>query len=190
MYTKCKITKEEHIYTSEEKLKFLGYGEWIEEPDFVAIEYFGYEATVRRVLVKEPWSTEECYFGGHLCGYVRIPENHPYFIQEHEDMDISAHCGLTYGEKHEQYWIGFDCAHAGDLIPSSEFVNKKRRASGEPEPFPIPKGFEDFSLFHSVYRNMKFCIEECMHIIDQLINIRFENNVKTSAEALEEQRPS
>ncbi len=37
----CTITKEEHFWTSEEKLKHCGYGEWVEEPDIVAFEYHG-----------------------------------------------------------------------------------------------------------------------------------------------------
>lgn len=58
---------------------------------------------------------------GHWCGYVQIPDDHPwrhFSAPETEDLDV--HGGLTggggHGEENES-WIGFDCAHAGDLNP-------------------------------------------------------------------------
>lgn len=187
MKSEYKITKEEHHFTSDEKIKWLGYGEWVEEPDTVVFEYLGYEACVQRVIKREPCK-QEAYFGGHLCGYVRIPEENMYFKQK--EIHVDCHYGLTFNEMHEEHWIGFDCGHSGDLIPTMELMKKQRQASGEFEPFPIPKGFENFALFHPVYRNMQYCIDECVNIIEQLANINFENNVKTAAEALDEQEPS
>ena len=165
-----KITREEHHWTSEEKIKWLGYGEWVEEADTIVFEYLGCEACVHRIIKREPYAKEEAYFVGHLCGYVRIPEDHPFF--KSKDLDIETHYGLTFNEAHEEHWVGFDCGHSCDLIPSMEFFNKKRQAEGEFEPFPIPKEFEHFALFHPTYKNMQFCIDECVHIIDQLVTVK------------------
>lgn len=164
-----KFSKEEHNWTSDEKIKWLGYGEWVEEADSVIFEYLGYEARVERILVREPYAKEEAYFGGHLCGYVRISEDHPFF--KSKDVDIDAHGDITFNEAHEEHWVGFDCAHSGDFVPSMEFFKKKRQAAGEFESFPIPEEYKNHPLFNPVYRNMQFCISECMHIIEQLNQI-------------------
>lgn len=165
-----KITKEEHHWTSEEKLKFCGYGEWVEEPDVVEFKYLGYEAGVHRIFVREPYSQKVAYFGGHLCGYVKIPENHPYFGEE--EIIIDCHGGLTFNEMHEEQWIGFDCAHAGDYVPTSEHMKKICPELIElAKKFPRPEGFKHFVIFNPVYRNVQFCIKECMDIITQLAGV-------------------
>jgi len=154
---------EEHHWTSEEKLKWLGYGEWVEELDSIEIEYLGYEAIVIRVLQREPFSKVESYFGGNFCAHVRIPENHPLYGSK--EIDIDCHGGINLNEFHEEHWIGFDCAHAIDYIPTFELKIKQHK-----ELFPIPKGLENSHFFTPVYRNMQYCIDECKKIIDQLIN--------------------
>ena len=65
---------------------------------------------------------------GHLCGYVQIPKGHKLYdlsyneIEEKYNYDVPAHGGLTFdGELQDQqgHWIGFDCAHSGDISPMS-----------------------------------------------------------------------
>lgn len=72
---------------------------------------------------------------GHLCGYVGVPRSHPWYGLFCDNIDVRVHGGLTYcGEElpkrnrlkpypHDTrlaiWWIGFDCAHAGDLVPGS-----------------------------------------------------------------------
>jgi hypothetical protein len=61
---------------------------------------------------------------GHRCGYIAIPKGHELYGKDYDEIDISIHGGLTYGEYSENgypveteeqvYWIGFDCAHCGD----------------------------------------------------------------------------
>jgi hypothetical protein len=67
---------------------------------------------------------------GHLCGYVAVPAGHPlhgkaagYGNSEH-DADFDVHGGVTWNGLHDgstKWWIGFDCAHAGDLLPTDRF---------------------------------------------------------------------
>ncbi|MDP1712918.1 MAG: hypothetical protein Q8K86_10740 [Candidatus Nanopelagicaceae bacterium] len=58
---------------------------------------------------------------GHLCGYVLIPRGHPWFEKEYDAIHADVHGGLTYSRQEtatEEWWIGFDCGHAGDFTPS------------------------------------------------------------------------
>jgi len=50
---------------------------------------------------------------GHLCGYVRVPD--AWIIPSNPDNFYSCHGGVTY---EEDRWLGFDCAHACDLVPA------------------------------------------------------------------------
>lgn len=51
---------------------------------------------------------------GFRCGYVCIPENHPWF--EESDLNVEVHGGITYSQSSHDgsWWIGFDCAHSSD----------------------------------------------------------------------------
>ncbi|MFX4303032.1 hypothetical protein ACOJUR_12370 [Alicyclobacillus tolerans] len=73
----------------------------------------------------------------HLCGYVAIPQDHPWYGLSSFVINADVHGGLTFSrfghakecENHPDYkpatdekgrklwWVGFDTAHAGDLIP-------------------------------------------------------------------------
>lgn len=78
-----------------------------------------------------PWDDEPDEFGGemmcarrrptgHWCGYVAIPPGHPWYGRHYDDIPVEVHGGLTYARhdsEHHFYWVGFDCAHVGDLIP-------------------------------------------------------------------------
>jgi hypothetical protein len=51
--------------------------------------------------------------GGWYCGYVRTDLPASTAADELQDA-LDVHGGLTYGVD-EEGWIGFDCAHAGDV---------------------------------------------------------------------------
>ncbi len=44
--------KGKHIYTSEQKIKWFGYGEWVEEVDELVFLYKEFECTVVRKVEK------------------------------------------------------------------------------------------------------------------------------------------
>jgi hypothetical protein len=58
---------------------------------------------------------------GHRCGYIRIPNGHPWFGKHYDDIEAEIHGGLTFSrmiDPEEEspfpepgFWIGFDCAH-------------------------------------------------------------------------------
>lgn len=95
-------------------------------------------------------------FSGHLCGYIKIPKGHELYgmeygeIEEKYNYEMPAHGGLTFSDYFEtnDYWIGFDCAHVGDLRPC------------------YVEGF-DFGTFEfETYKSMEY-VENCIkEIID------------------------
>jgi hypothetical protein len=70
---------------------------------------------------------------GAWCGYVGVAEGHPWFEADYSGIVADAHGGLTYsgrcaghichvaqpGEPDEVWWLGFDTAHAADLVPGA-----------------------------------------------------------------------
>ena len=74
---------------------------------------------------------------GALCGYVGVPEGHPFYEKDYDEVEASVHGGLTFasfcqevdnpcegvchlveeGEPDNVWWLGFDCNHAGDIAP-------------------------------------------------------------------------
>ena len=117
-----------------------GPGPWNDEPDK---EQFADEATGLPCLIKRNR-------GGALCGYVGVPEGHPWHGKDYDDIEPcpDVHGGLTYadscqegpegetichvaapGEPEPLWWLGFDCAHAFDLSPALDSL-LDRRARG------------------------------------------------------------
>jgi hypothetical protein len=79
---------------------------------------------------------------GALCGYVGVTSSHPCFEKDYDDVrSEEAHGGLTFsgfcndhichevepGEDAHVWWLGFDCAHAGDFVPGIESLPPWRR---------------------------------------------------------------
>jgi hypothetical protein len=89
---------------------FLGHdmselpnGEWSGEPDLLEFEAFGFKCQAKRHDNL-----------GHLCGYITVGADHPWYSLGYDQIDVRVHGGLTYSEEGKH---GFDCAHAGDLVP-------------------------------------------------------------------------
>ena len=81
---------------------------------------------------------------GAWCGYVGVPPGHPWYDQNYSEIGAQVHGGLTYGEHcgghichvpelgepEEVYWLGFDCAHAGDQPPGMTAFDYKHGLPG------------------------------------------------------------
>lgn len=71
--------------------------------------------------------------GTHPCGYVAVPENHPFYEKHYWEIDdqIEVHGGLTFGGRLQgsnDYWFGWDYAHAGDYTGYATFgTNDEKR---------------------------------------------------------------
>lgn len=115
-----------HVFTREEKLQKFGKGPWLDEPDRIEWRFEG----IPCLLTRHPSM-------GHLCGYVGMTEDHPWFGMNYNDLEekyeIRVHGGVTYsepcmghvchvpreGESDHVFWQGFDCGHCDDLSPGS-----------------------------------------------------------------------
>ncbi|EOI00711.1 hypothetical protein UAY_01814 [Enterococcus moraviensis ATCC BAA-383] len=113
------------------------------EKDF---QYCGYQCHIRRVGV--PYS-------GHLCGYIEIPRVHILHglsydeIESFYNYELPAHYGLTFsGEVEGIQWIGFDCAHSGDLCPM------------------YAEGFEKFRNETDTYKDMDYVEKNIKEVVD------------------------
>ncbi len=169
------MEKEESFLVSVEcKLRWFGYGEWVEEADKVSFQYKGYECLIQRVFAPEPMR-ENSVFGGHLCGYVKVPDDHCYCQAERAQMAILCHGGLSYSCKNEfgkGHWIGFDCAHWNDFMPSIQNFKKKMAQTDK----HMEEILALYPQMQQIYKNIDFCTKQCTSIVDQLIEIQEENN--------------
>ena len=98
-----------------------GPGEWQNEPDRLEFVHAGFACLANR-------RGSEL---GHWCGYVGVPNGHPAYGKDYNDVHVAVHGGLNYAHKcageichvpapgmpDDVWWLGFDCAHAGDLAP-------------------------------------------------------------------------
>jgi hypothetical protein len=96
-------------------------GPWDQEPD--RIEWRA-RAGLPCLIVRSPSV-------GVLCGYVGLPPGHRYHGVDAEAVDVEVPVDLCYsapcrgaichvpapGKAEDVWWIGFDCAHAHDLMP-------------------------------------------------------------------------
>jgi hypothetical protein len=110
---------------------------WENEPNHIEFRYKGFPCIIHRAVFEESEPNI-----GHLCGYVGLSKEHPYYGKTWEgDNDeinqlVDAHGGITYankcqgdichvpanGETDDVWWIGFDCAHFGDFIPRPKIL--------------------------------------------------------------------
>ncbi len=136
-------------------------GAWDGEPDKMQWQD---EATGLPCLaVRHPRS-------GHWCGYVGVANGHKFHEVNYNDVDPypDVHCGLTFsaacqpseteesgvchtpgpGEPDHVWWLGFDCAHSGDVAP-----------------YEHKMGWEPFGT----YKALPFVQHECRKLAAQLV---------------------
>ena len=164
---KNKNYSEEFLYTKEDKERYLYKGPWLDEPDKVSFEHSGMKCLVIRSIIESPESI--LWFGGHLCGYVVLPEYHPLYECKYYP-DFEVHGDITFNDSLNEhaFALGFDCGHMNDMIPSMKKVyeeicdNIKRY-------FPdIPNRYSPSQFLSRTYRDMPYVIQECKNLADQL----------------------
>ena len=127
-------------------------GEWTTEPDVVSwID----EATGLNCQI-----TRHPEFG-HLCGYVGVTDDHPWFGESyHEHHDVDVHGDLTFSEYIPElssniWWFGFDGGHGSKHFDKS------------PGLFRIEFTAFGFSR-HGTYRNLEFMKEQVKKLALQI----------------------
>lgn len=106
----------------------------------------------------------------HWCGYVGVPVTNKHFGSFYDDVAVDIHGGLTYSDRcrghicHETgggdhvWWLGFDCAHAGDLSPGMLRFKFELNTAGT--------GL--FERNGDIYRDSVFVKRECENLAAQL----------------------
>src|SRR5690606_23628828 len=179
--------KEFHLIDKDLKKEHLDDGEWVNEPDLVYFKYRDYDCIVKRLFKLERYNPDDC-FGGNINGYIIIEKDHPlYGIENNFDADLDIHGGVTFSgfifydffqenDFVDKFAIGFDCAHAFDIVPSMETLKEKIRKT-EPRflnAYKILKERRKNSPFGKMktYKNVVFVINELKSGVDQLIEMK------------------
>lgn len=94
----------------------FGDGPWSVEPDHLQWVHNGLRCVIRR------------NHSGALCGYVGVDKQNRFYETDYNDVDFDVHGGVTFSDfstrmgaeesDGDLFWFGFDCAHAGDVVPS------------------------------------------------------------------------
>ena len=143
----------------------LPEGEWTDEHD---LEFWTDEGTGYRCLVVRTSM-------GTLCGYVEVPDSHPWHEVEYGDCVaqpncgdkwcthgpgsiVDAHGGLTFSGDRDHvvgsgWWFGFDCAHYLDLSP-----------------YMLAEGLASYG--GSTYRDVSYVRGECVALARQLAEVQ------------------
>lgn len=149
----------EYVPTAEEEEKILIYGKLVERFAKSAPLLDGYCLSedncsfftfkdLGLAVIKNPVTLT-------YCGYVCVPKQHPWYkVQYSEIKNVNIHGGLTYSAmKHplvdiftDMWWVGFDCAHSGDIVP---IISGPCRSK------------ED------TYKDMKYTFEEAKKLLEQ-----------------------
>lgn len=160
------MERKEWKFPAEERLREFPPGPWDDEPDKVqwSHEKTGLACMIRRGPM------------GNWCGYVGVDETHPYHGRGYHEVEevLEVHGGLTYaaacdgdedrgichvpgpGEPEPLWWFGFDCGHAGDLIPTMK------------DDFPESVGPGGTPI---IYRNQAFVTAEVESLALQLATV-------------------
>lgn len=161
------------LIKKETKIKILGEGLWVDEPDYAEFEHCGMKCFVIRIAFPDGPK-----FGGHFCGYVEIPSSHPLYGKDlicDEENDFEVHGGVTHSEYHvffEKYLVGFDCGHTFDVIPSQEKIYSEIYSEIEKLK---EKLFTNSKFLDRSYKDIDFVIKETKKLAEQLKDKEKEN---------------
>jgi len=139
-----------------------GPGPWQDEPD--KKQWFDKETGYPCLIVRNDF--------GALCGYVGIPEDHPFYNKGYDEVydatqSLEVHGGLTFADfchntgdekraichigDDKPWWFGFDCAHYGDMCPQIKYLFRFG---------------EDF--YEDVYRDFDYVTNQVKNLAKQL----------------------
>ena len=115
-----------------------------------------------------------CCNKGYRCGYVQIPEGHPYYENREFtkfNVGYEINWGLTFSgrlKNQSGWWIGFDCHHINNGVDTKLIYNNYSAEEAE----QILGELERTENFYG-YAPSKTDVErDCMGIIDELLDGR------------------
>jgi hypothetical protein len=114
-----------------------------EEGDYYEWEYTAENSSVMKCYLQRHGSMK------HLCGYVVLTEDNKFWYKDYDEVPVQVHGGLTYAssDENDNWILGFDCAHSGDLVPSLQRIHLN---------------------INDVYRDKEYVISECQSLAEQL----------------------
>ncbi len=131
--------------------------EWLDEPHRDEFEHAGLKCLILRHHELE-----------HLCGYVAVPKGYLCYGKHYDYMPyddllpVEVHGGLTFSREGDgdtwpkgYWWLGFDCAHWGDLVP--QIVELLDREPNESE----------------TYKNFRYVRRETKDLAEQVVTLEF-----------------
>lgn len=125
------------------------------EGNYKAFEYKSYKCRILRMGEGMPF--EHRLF--HLCWYVLLTKKDKRYGKDWAEIPYSVHGGITYSshklhlqQEEDWRWIGFDCAHAGDI--SLEYQLDKEYMLGT----------------SSTYKTMEYVESELKQLVDQVLS--------------------
>lgn len=103
-------------------------GEWNSEPNRVQFVHAGLDCLVIRNPSVLNW-----------CGYVGVPKGNRFYGTDDPECELDVHGGITYaspchmhichkpedGRSDDVWWLGFDCGHFLDLLPTHTVIMKR-----------------------------------------------------------------
>ena len=117
---------------------------------------------------------------GHRCGYVGVSKEHNLYGQS-GDFDVvemlDVHGGITYtrGGLESEYpvesdlwWFGFDCAHYMDLQDFDAALKVFDDPETQRSLLLYKRVCEQYPDRFGVVRTLKYCIDQCKHLAEQL----------------------
>ena len=105
---------------------------------------------------------------GYRCGYVRVGPDHPWFGKKYSDVGADCHGGLTFAEagtacpthdEQAEWWLGFDCCHAGDA-PDLTLIDE----AGVREHYSTPSSAY---FMHGTIKDTAYVEAECRSLCEQ-----------------------
>jgi hypothetical protein len=116
---------------------------------------------------------------GYRCGYVGLPKSHRYYDKFYDKIPADCHGGLTYSRNSlfrntdsDTWWIGFDCGHGCDGIDIE--TTKKLYAEDDAAIKDVlwleKTGYIQIVNLKNPIRTLDFCIDQCKHIVEQLLS--------------------
>jgi hypothetical protein len=119
---------------------------------------------------------------GALCGYVGVSKTHPLYAKPYSNAYVDVHGGLTFAascdpaprfdgggichtvsayEDDDIWWLGFDCAHAYDLMPGH--IHSSPELSFLENMAPMWPGEPG-----TTYKDISYVMNECISLARQL----------------------
>lgn len=112
---------------------------------------------------------------GHWCGYVGVADGHSLHGKNYNDVNLSAHDGLTFsaacrpseteatgichipapGEPEHVWWFGFDCAHCDDHSPQDA-------------KFAVERGYPLTLRASQNYRTLAYVQQQCASLAAEI----------------------